>query len=33
MWTLDFGWMDVEFWLDGRWILVVWTLDLIWEDV
>ena len=34
VWTLDFGWVDVEFWavdvgfrLGGCWILFEWTLD------
>ena len=26
MWTLDFGCIDVGFWVDGCWILVVWTM-------
>ena len=37
---LDFGCVDVGFWLYGRWILlcgrwilVVWTLDFVWVDV
>ena len=28
MWTFDFGCVDVEFRLDGCWILVVCMLDL-----
>ena len=33
MWMLDFGCVDVGFWLFGRWILVVWTLDFDYVDV
>ena len=25
--------MDVGFWLNERWILVVWTMDFDWVDV
>ena len=27
VWTVDFGCMDVGFWLIGRWNLVEWTLN------
>ena len=27
MWTLDFSFIDVGFWLNGCWILVVWTIE------
>ena len=30
---LDFGYVDIEFWFVGRWILVVWTLDFGCMDV
>ena len=30
---LNFDWLDVEVWLCGRWVLVVWTLELGCMDV
>ena len=30
---LDFGCLDVGFWLCGRWILVLWALDYGYMDV
>ena len=32
VWSLDFGCMDVEFWLHGCWILVGWILNFGWLD-